>query len=98
MTARNGGAYLERLRTHSPELWVGSEKIVDVVGHPATAGAAAEIARLYDLQFEDGNEDMLFEPADGDGPVGVQFLEPRSREDLEQRHAMHKKWRIPPWA
>ena len=92
MTARNGAAYLERLRTHSPELWVGSEKIVDVVGHPATSGAAAEIARLYDLQCEDGNEDMLFEPTDGDGPVGVQFLEPRSREDLEQRHAMHKKW------
>jgi 4-hydroxyphenylacetate 3-monooxygenase len=71
---------------------VGSEKILDVVGHPATAGAAAEIARLYDLQFAEGNEDMLFEPADGDGPVGVQFLEPRSREDLERRRAMHKKW------
>ncbi|MDT7726565.1 MAG: 4-hydroxyphenylacetate 3-monooxygenase [Actinomycetota bacterium] len=90
MTARNGAAYLDRLRSHSPELWVGGEKITDVADHPATRGAAAEIARMYDLQFE--NEAMLYEPADGTGKSGVQFLEPRTLEDLERRRAMHKTW------
>lgn len=90
MTARNGAAYLDRLRAHSPQLWVGSEKITDVAGHPATSGAAAEIARMYDLQFD--HEDMLYTPANGAGKAGVQFLEPRTAEDLERRRALHKRW------
>ncbi|GAB2968412.1 pyoverdine biosynthesis protein PvcC [Amycolatopsis acidiphila] len=90
MTARNGAAYLDRLRAHSPELWVGAEKITDVAGHKATSGAAAEIARLYDLQFK--NDSMLFAPADGAGNAGVQFLMPRTAEDLELRRVMHKQW------
>lgn len=91
MPARNGATYLQRLREHSPELWVGAEKIDNVVDHAVTSGAAAEIARLYDLQFEHPDE-MLFSPDGGDGPVGMQFLEPRVPADLARRRVTHQKW------
>lgn len=92
MTPRDGGAYLDRMRVHSPELWVGGQQIKNVVDHPVTAGAAAEIARLYDLQLAEGNEQMLFTPADRAGSAGVQFLEPRTREHLIRRRTLHKVW------
>lgn len=92
MTARTGAEYLARMREHSPQIWVGGEKITNVVDHEQTGGAAAEIARLYDMQFAEGNEDLLFVPDDGDGPVSVQFLVPQSREDLDRRLSLHKRW------
>lgn len=92
MSARNGTDYLERLRKHSPELWVGGEKICDVAEHAATAGAAAEIARLYDSQYENKNGDMLFSLPGRADQLGLQFLEPRSPEDLVRRRYAHKRW------
>lgn len=93
MAARNGTQYLDRLREHSPELWIGGEKVGDATAHPATRGAALEIARMYDLQFDpEITDDMLFEsPASGD-PVGVQFLVPETADDLRRRRRLHRRW------
>jgi 4-hydroxyphenylacetate 3-monooxygenase oxygenase component len=93
MAARTGSEYLARLAQHSPEVWVGRECIEDVTTHPATRGAATEIARLYDLQHEEANrEDMLFtSPTTGD-LVGTQFLVPTSREEIGRRARAHKVW------
>ena len=59
----------------------------------STKNAAASIAKLYDLQHEPELRDvMTYEsPATGDR-VGLSFLEPKSREDLERRAKMHKVW------
>ena len=52
MGARTGAEYLERLRTHGPEVWLGKEKVEDITSHPAIGPAAHTLASLYDLRFE----------------------------------------------
>lgn len=93
MPARSGAEYLARLSAHGPEVWFGSERVANTATHPATKGAAREIARLYDLsQSEDHRSLAIFpSPSTGDG-VSSQFLLPRSIEDLEQRRALHALW------
>lgn len=93
MGARTGAQYLALLKDHGPEIWIGSERIRAVTTHPATRGAAAEFARLYDLQFDDRYRDFALFPSPTTGdPVGTQFLLPRSREEWEQRRKLHKLW------
>lgn len=93
MGARTGEHYLERISKHSPEVWIGSERITDVTAHPSTRRAASEIARLYTLQHEEQyRAEMLFpSPSSGD-PVGTQFLVPATTEDLARRRKAHKVW------
>ena len=52
MGARTGQAYLAHLREFGSEVWIGKERVHDVTSHPATSGAAQEIARLYDPQLQ----------------------------------------------
>jgi 4-hydroxyphenylacetate 3-monooxygenase len=93
MGARTGKEYLERLSRHSPEVWIGGERITDVTKHPATAPAARELARLYDLQHRDDVRDFMLFPSPTTGePVSTQFLLPRTHEDLLKRRKMHKLW------
>jgi 4-hydroxyphenylacetate 3-monooxygenase len=93
MGARTGQQYLDRLKRNSPEVWVGSDRVEDVTEHPATRGAAHQIARLYDIQHDPAlRDDMLFTSPDTGDLVGTQFLIPRSREDLARRRRAHKVW------
>src|SRR4051812_3929356 len=93
MGARTGKEYIERLKNHPPETWVGNEKITDPTTHPLVAPAVKSIARLYDAQWEaDKKDDMLFKsPKTGD-MVGSSFLVPKSRDDLTKRRKMHQVW------
>lgn len=93
MAARTGAEYLERIKERTPEVWVGRETIDDVTAHPATRGASHQLAALFDLQHDPKlSDDMLFASPSTDDPVGVQYLVPRSREDLARRRRMHKVW------
>ena len=93
MGARTGEAYLEALRTNGPEVWLGRDRVVDVTSHPAIGPAAHTLAGLYDLRFDPQySQDMLFQPSDHDAPVGVEFLVPRSIEDIQRRERMHRVW------
>jgi len=93
MGARTGKQYLDRLSRHSPEVWIGKERVKDVTRHPATQAAAREIARLYDLQHQEPYREFMLFPSPKTGePVGTQFLLPRTREDLLKRRKMHKLW------
>jgi 4-hydroxyphenylacetate 3-monooxygenase len=93
MGARTGNEYLERIRAHSPEVWVGGDCIKDVTEHPATRGGAREISRLYDLQHDPRYADqaLITSPSSGDR-VGAQFLLPRTAADLVQRRQLHQLW------
>lgn len=93
MGAITGKEYLQRIRECAPESWVGAEVIKDPTTHPATRGAVHEIARLYDLQFDERYRDfMLFPSPDTGDLVGTQFLIPKTPEDLLKRRKMHKLW------
>jgi 4-hydroxyphenylacetate 3-monooxygenase len=93
MGARTGKEVLDRLREQPPALWVDGELVQDPTTHPRTFNAAHSLAALYELQHRpDLIDTMTFEsPTSGDR-VGMSFIVPRTREDLERRSEMHKVW------
>jgi 4-hydroxyphenylacetate 3-monooxygenase len=58
MPARTGAELLRGLKD-GREIWVGNDKVTDVVSHPAFSGAAKGVAAVFDLQWE-AAEDCLF--------------------------------------
>jgi 4-hydroxyphenylacetate 3-monooxygenase len=93
MAARTAHDVLTRLQKNPPTLWVDGEQVADPTIHPATANAAKSLAALYDLQHRpDLVDTMTFEsPSTGDR-VGMSFIVPQTREDLERRSVMHQTW------
>src|SRR5262249_56722455 len=85
MAARTGREFLAGLRTPR-EIWVGDEKVRDVVSHPAFAGGAESMARLFDLQHEAADVCLMPDPETGE-PVHVSHMIPPSPDDLPRRHA-----------
>jgi 4-hydroxyphenylacetate 3-monooxygenase len=84
MGARTGKEFLAGLRTPR-EIWVGEDKVDDVVSHPAFAGAARTMAEIFDLQHEAASVCLTPDRETGE-PINVSHLIPRSRQDLELRH------------
>jgi 4-hydroxyphenylacetate 3-monooxygenase len=85
MPARTGTEFLQGLRDDR-QIWVGRERVTDVVGHPAFVGAARFVASLFDLQHEAADVCLMPDPETGE-PINVSHMIPRSRADLERRHA-----------
>src|SRR5215471_10900811 len=93
MGARTGRQYLAGLREQEREVWLGGERVRDVTTHPGLKGGARAIASLYDMQCDPKlrNEMTYASPSTGD-PVGLSFIVPRTREDLEKRRVMMLNW------
>src|SRR5271154_5346186 len=93
MPARTGRQYLAGLREQEREVWLGGERVRDVTTHPGLKGGAQAIASLYDMQLDPKLRDQMtyVSPSTGDR-VGLSFIIPRTREDLEKRRAMMLNW------
>lgn len=85
MGARTGKEYREGL-SRSRAIWLEGERVEDVTEHPAFAGAVRTMVELYDLQHEHADVCLVAHPETGD-LVNVSQVIPRSRADLERRHA-----------
>ncbi len=85
MGARTGREFLDGLARSRPAIWVGNEKVSDVLACPAFAGAAHTVAGLFDLQHEAAEDCLVPDPETGER-INASHLIPRSRADLEQRH------------
>ncbi len=94
MPARTGKEFLQGLRDER-QIWVGHERVRDVAGHPALAGAARFVASLFDLQHEAASVCLMPDPETGE-PINVSHLIPRSRADLARRHGCLE--RIAEWS
>ena len=88
MAARTGREFLAGL-SRPRELWVGADKVTDIVSHPAFAGAAKTLAQIFDLQHQARDLCLMPDPETGE-PINVSHLIPRSLADLERRHACLK--------
>ena len=84
MPARTGAELLRGLRDDR-EIWVGNDKVRDVVAHPAFSGAARGLAAVFDLQHA-APEDCLFPDPETGEPINVSHMIPRSPADLKRRH------------
>ncbi len=89
MGARTGREFLKGL-SKPREVWVGDDKVTDVVSHPAFAGAAQTLAEIFDLQHQARDVCLMPDPETRE-PIGVSHMIPRSRADLERRHACLQK-------
>ena len=72
---------------------MGGERIKDVTTHPGLRNGAHTIAALYDMQHDPALRDAMtyVSPTSGDR-VGLSFVVPRTREDLERRRDMMLHW------
>jgi 4-hydroxyphenylacetate 3-monooxygenase len=93
MPARTGTEYLQRLKEHCPEVWLGDERVHDVTTHPALRRGARSVAHLYDMQHDPAlREEMTYiSPTTGDR-VGLSFITPHTIEDLRHRTRMMLHW------
>jgi 4-hydroxyphenylacetate 3-monooxygenase len=93
MPARTGQQYINGLKEQEREVWLGGERVRDVTSHPGLAGGARAIAMLYDMQHDAKLRDAMtyVSPTTGDR-VGLSFIIPRTREDLEKRRVMMLNW------
>ena len=83
MAARTGNQFLKGLETPR-ELFVEDERVSDIVNHPALAGAAHELAAVYDLQHREADACLVPDEETGE-PINASHLIPRSKEDLLRR-------------
>ena len=93
MPARTGEQFIDGLRQQSREVWIGGQRVPDVVTHPAFRNVVRSVAALYDLQHDPARKDEMtyVSPTSGDR-VGLSFLTPRTRDDLVRVRRMMKVW------
>jgi 4-hydroxyphenylacetate 3-monooxygenase len=93
MAARTGREYLKGLQEQEREVWLRGERIKDVTTHPALRNGARAIAALYDMQHDPGlGAAMTYTSPSTGEPVGLSFIIPRTRQDLERRRIMMLHW------
>jgi 4-hydroxyphenylacetate 3-monooxygenase len=93
MPARTGQEYIKGLQEQEREVWLDGQRVADVTTHPGLAGGVRSIAALYDMQHDPALRDEMtyVSPTSGDR-VGLSFIIPRTREELEQRRVMMLHW------
>src|SRR6516164_5755653 len=93
MPARTGRQYLNGLREQDREVWLAGERVKDVTTHPGLKNGARAIASLYDMQTDPKLADQMTyaSPKTGDR-IGLSFIIPRTREELEKRRVMMTNW------
>src|SRR5215470_8177957 len=85
MGARTGEEFLKGLKARKREVWLGDERVDDVVDHPAFSGAAHQLASVFDRQHEYPDDCLMPDPETGEA-INVSHMIPRSKEDLQRRH------------
>ena len=90
----NGQDFIERLNKLGNEIWYEGAKIKgEISEHPAFKGILKAKASLYDLQNDPDLEDeMTFYLPNKQEPIGLSYLQPRTKEDLKKRRKMIEKW------
>src|SRR6267378_1938787 len=93
MGARTGRQYIKGLQDQQREVWLGGERVKDVTTHPGLANGVRAIASLYDMQHDAAlRDDMTYVSPTSGERVGLSFIVPRTREELERRRVMMSHW------
>src|SRR3989442_4283711 len=93
MPARTGAEYIQGLQDQEREIWLRGERIKDVTTHPGLANGVRAIASLYDLQHDPAlRDEMTYVSPTSRARVGLSFVIPRTKQELERRGAMMPGW------
>jgi len=94
LPARTGEQFLREIDEQPRDVWIEGERVVQNISqHPAFRNIVRTLATLYDMQHEPDLEERMtyVSPTSGER-VGMSFLQPRSRDDLERRRTMMLTW------
>ena len=83
MGARTGEEFLKGLKARKREVWLGDERVDDVVDHPAFSGAAHQLASVFDRQHEYPDDCLMPDPETGE-PINVSHMLIRVGAQLEE--------------
>ncbi len=90
---RTGAQYLDALRNDGRRVFIDGEEVNDVTVHPAFAGPAKTIARLFDIASDPANRELMTYPSPTTGdPVNRIWQLPYSVDDLQKRRAAIERW------
>ena len=94
MGAIKGADYINRLNQLNNEIWFDGGKVEGLISeHPAFKGLLQMKASLYDLQHDPKlKEEMTFTSPTSGEPVGLSYLQPKTKEDLKKRRKMIEHW------
>lgn len=93
MSIRTGEQYIKGLRNQKPEVWLGGERIDNVVDHPYFASSVKEVAKLYDMQHDPKYQDKITHVCEETGKrIGNSFLNPTKQEHLQMRRQVFELW------
>ena len=94
MGAIKGADYINRLNQLNNEIWFDGKKVEGLLSEfPAFKELLQTKASLYDLQHDPKIKgEMTFtSPLSGE-PVGLSYLQPKTKEDLKKRRKMIEHW------
>lgn len=80
--ARTGADFLRGISGSQREIWHNGQRVVDPTEHVAFKRGLITIAGLYDRQWEH-HESCLYEPNADGNKVGLSFMAPKTRSELE---------------
>ncbi len=93
MAARTGAEYIKGLQAQECEVWLRGERVKDVTTHSGLANGVRAVASLYELQHDPKLKDeMTFVSPTSGERLGLSFIIPRTRQELERRGAMMLRW------
>lgn len=88
---RTGEEYLRSLQD-GRRVFFDGERVADVTRHPAFAGAARSVAKLYDIAADTSNQKLMtFVTPEGNRALRAYQI-PRSHADLRDRRLASEKW------
>lgn len=84
MPARTGAQFLSGLKD-GRQVWIGRDRVRDIVSHPSLEGAARCLAGVFDMQHEQAADCLMPDPETRE-PINVSHMIPMSKADLRRRH------------
>src|SRR2546428_3465134 len=93
MPARTGAEYIQGLQDQEREIWLRGERVKDVTTHPGLANGVGAIASVSALQHAPTlRDEMTYGSPTSRKRVGLSFVIPRTKQELERRGAMMLRW------
>ncbi|GAE07420.1 4-hydroxyphenylacetate 3-monooxygenase [Paenibacillus sp. JCM 10914] len=91
---KSGKEYIERIDQQKINIWYKGNRIEGPLSqHPAFQGLIQTQAELYDMQCEaQYMKQMTYQSPDSGEYVGLSFLPPKNKEDLQRRRTMMELW------
>jgi 4-hydroxyphenylacetate 3-monooxygenase len=85
-----------RIDAARSEVWIGGAQVEERLSeHPAFRGAMTTQAKLYDMQHDEMNRELLTYVSGAAGDrSGLSYLPPRTRDDLARRRVMIQEWAL----